>query len=228
MKNIRRYFFLAAVGFLGLVFAFTCSNPSVFAATSKVNNYISVNKISHANVTSAVWNGFPKYNYRHGYGKPEGVVIHETGNPNSTIYNEIAYMKKDYQNAFVHSFVDASRIINIANTNYLCWGVGYPGNARFLQFEQVEVHSKSAFAHEVANTAYYAAYLLKKYHLKPNDAAYDGKGTVWSHAAVAKFLGGSDHTDPVGYYASCGSKYFGQAYTMSQLYQLIKADYNKM
>ena len=51
---------------------------------------------------------------------------------------------KNYNNAFVHSFVDASHVIS--NTNYLAWGVGYPGNARFVQFEQVEVHSKSAFA----------------------------------------------------------------------------------
>ncbi|PAK65707.1 N-acetylmuramoyl-L-alanine amidase, partial [Lactococcus lactis] len=72
-------------------------------------------------------------------------------------------MKKNYNNAFVHTFVDASRIINIANTNYLAWGAGYPANARFVQFEQVEVHSKSAFAHEVANAAYYTAYTLNKY-----------------------------------------------------------------
>lgn len=198
------------------------------ASASSVNSYISSNDIGHASVTSSIWNGFPKNKYRNGVGKPEGVVVHETANPNSTIYNEIAYMKKNYSAAFVHTFVDASRIINIANTNYLAWGAGYPANARFVQFEQVRVHSKSAFAHEIANAAYYTAYTLDEYGLKPNDAAYDGKGTVWSHKAVSKFLGGSDHTDPNGYYSSMGKAYFGGAYTMAQFYQLVKTNYDNL
>ncbi|WP_243674242.1 peptidoglycan recognition protein family protein [Lentilactobacillus kisonensis] len=173
---------------------------------SAVNNYIASHKINHVSITKKVWGGFPHSKYRHGKGKPEGVVVHETGNTSSTIFDEIAYMKKNYRNAFVHSFVDDEHIINIANTDYLCWGVGYPGNARFLQFEQVEMHTKKNFAEEVENAAYYTAYLLKEYQLKPNDACYDGKGTVWSHGSVAKYLGGSDHTDPVGYYKKCGKK----------------------
>lgn len=198
------------------------------ADASSVNNYIASHNISHAKITSSVWGGFPKNKYRHGKGKPEGVVIHETANNSSTLYNEIAYMKRNYQSAFVHSFVDASRIVNIANTDYLSWGAGYPANARFVQFEQVRVHSKSAFAHEIANSAYYTAYLLNKYNLSPNDAAYDGKGTVWSHYSVAKFLGGSDHSDPVAYYASNGKKYFGSKYTMAQFYTLVKSYYNDL
>lgn len=212
---------LVTVGLVG-----THSATTAHASSSKLNDYISSQDIKPASITKSIWSGFPKNKYRNGYGKPEGVVVHETANSSSTIYNEIAYMKKNYNNAFVHSFVDASRIINIANTNYLAWGVGYPGNARFVQFEQIEVHSKSAFAHEIANAAWYTAYLLHEYNLKPNDAAYDGKGTVWSHNAVSKYLGGSSHTDPVGYYSSNGKKYFGQAYTMAQFYTLVKAYYN--
>lgn len=198
------------------------------AHAESVNSYIANHNIDHASVTSSIWGGFPKNGYRHGTGKPEGVVVHETANPNSTIYNEIAYMKRNYRSAFVHTFVDASRIINIANTNYLAWGAGYPANARFVQFEQVRVHSKSAFAHEIANTAYYTAYILNKYGLKPNDAAYDGKGTVWSHKGVSKFLGGTDHTDPTAYYASMGKTYFGAGYTFAQFYQLVKTIYNNL
>ncbi|MCY9806457.1 N-acetylmuramoyl-L-alanine amidase [Lentilactobacillus senioris] len=198
------------------------------ASSSAVNNYIKNNNISHAQVTSSVWNGFPKNKYRGGKGKPEGVVVHETANNSSTLFNEVAFMKRNYQNAFVHSFVDASRIVNIANTDYLSWGAGYPANARYVQFEQVRVHSKSAFAHEIANAAYYTAYILDKYDLKPNDAAYDGKGTVWSHYSVAKFLGGSDHSDPVAYYSATGKKYFGAKYTMAQFYTLVKDYYNEI
>ncbi|MCH5465075.1 peptidoglycan recognition protein family protein [Levilactobacillus tujiorum] len=219
---------LTALAALGVVGILGMTNATTADASSKVNNYINDKNIKPAKITKSVWSGFPKNKYRHGKGKPEGVVIHETANPSSTIYNEIAYMKRNYNNAFVHSFVDGSRIINIANTDYLSWGVGFPGNARFVQFEQVEVHSKSAFAHEVANAAWYTAYLLNKYNLKPNDAAYDGKGTVWSHGSVAKHLGGSSHTDPVGYYSSTGKRYFGQKYTMAAFYQMVKKYYNAM
>ena len=137
-------------------------------------------------------------------------------------------MKRDYNNAFVHSFVDNHHIINVASTKYRCWGVGNPGNARFLQFEQIEMHSKRAFAEEVNNSAYYTAHLLKDYRLKPKDAAYSGKGTVWSHASVAKHLGGSDHTDPVAYYRSSGFRWFGQPYNMHQFYQLALHYYHHL
>lgn len=219
---------LTALATLGAAGVLSFSTTTASAATSKVNSYISSQNITPAKITKSIWSGFPHYKYRNGKGKPEGVVVHETANASSTIYNEIAYMKRNYNNAFVHSFVDGSRIINIANTDYLAWGVGSPGNARFVQFEQVEVHSKSAFAHEIANASWYTAYLLKEYNLKPNNASSDGKGTVWSHAAVAKYLGGSTHTDPVGYYASAGSKYFGQKYTMSMFYQMVEKYYNAM
>lgn len=215
-------FAAAAIAAMG-IFSFSSTTHA-----ESVNSYIANNNISHANITSSIWGGFPKNAYRKETGKPEGVVVHETANPNSTIYNEIAYMKKNYQAAFVHSFVDASRIINIANTNYLAWGAGYPANARFVQFEQVRVHSKSAFAHEIANAAYYTAYILDKYGLTPNDAAYDGKGTVWSHGGVSKFLGGTDHTDPTAYYASMGKTYFGASYTFAQFYQLVKTTYENL
>lgn len=209
-----------------LVGLLVVKTPSVKAEA--VNSYISSKKIKPAGITTAIWSGFPKNDYNKGYGKPEGVVVHETANASSTIYGEINYMKANYNNAFVHSFVDATHIINIANTNYLSWGVGYPGNGKYVQFEQIEVHSKSAFAHEIANAAWYTAYLLNKYNLSPNDACYDGKGTVWSHKAVAQYYGGSTHTDPYGYYMSNGKKYFGQGYTMAQFYQLVKKYYTSI
>ncbi|WP_283678963.1 N-acetylmuramoyl-L-alanine amidase [Lentilactobacillus sp. Marseille-Q4993] len=205
------------------IFTFSTSQA---AHAESVNSYIANKNIGHAKTTHSIWGGFPKNKYRHG--KPEGVVVHETANPSSTLYNEIAYMKKNYNNAFVHTFIDASRIVNIANTKYLSWGAGPVANQRFIQFEQVRVHSKSAFAHEVANAAYYTASALHKYGLKPNDAAYDGKGTVWSHGAVSKFLGGTNHTDPKAYYSQSGKKWFGKSYTFADFYKLVKTTYNNL
>ncbi|MEE8843509.1 MAG: N-acetylmuramoyl-L-alanine amidase [Lentilactobacillus sunkii] len=220
--NLMRIFLRTTLGIVAFIGVST-----LFLVTahgdSAVNNYIYQNNLQPANVTKSIWSGFPTNKYT--TGKPDGVVVHETGNPNSTIYGEIAYMKKNYQNAFVHSYVDVSRVINIANTDYLAWGCGFPGNGRFLQFEQVEVHSKSAFAKEVNNAANYTAELLHQYNLPLNNAVNDGKGTVWSHKAVAHYLGGSDHVDPDGYYAKSGQTYFGQAYTMNDFYALVKHYY---
>lgn len=92
------------------------------ASANRINDYIASQNYGTPTITKSIWSGFPKNKYR--YGKPEGVVVHETANPNSTIYNEIAYMQRNYQSAFVHTFVDGSRIINIANPNYLSWGRG--------------------------------------------------------------------------------------------------------
>lgn len=221
-KTTRTIGHLIATFMVGIVMMLAASLQ--VDASSAVNTYILNHKLTPANVTKQIWSGFPKNKYTSG--KPTGVVVHETGNPNSTIFSEIAYMKQNYQNAFVHSYVDASRVINIADTSYLAWGCAYPGNGEFIQFEQVEVHSKAAFAKEVNNAANYTAELLHQYNLPLNDAAYDGQGTVWSHNAVSKFLGGTDHTDPTGYYATSGKQFFGQAYTMSDFYQLVKHYYN--
>src|SRR5699024_3240296 len=36
------------------------------------------------------------------------------------------------------------------------------------------------------------------------DASKDGNGTVWGHVHVSKYLGGTDHTDPIAYFNSVG------------------------
>ncbi|MCZ2492049.1 peptidoglycan recognition protein family protein, partial [Dellaglioa carnosa] len=202
-------------------------------SASKVNDYIHSKNIQSSGISFPIWSGFPTddMGYRKGKNHPEGVVVHETANPNSTINNEIAYMKSNYENAFVHTFVDNSHIINIADTNNMSWGSGPKGNARFVQFEQVEVKSKDAFAREIKNAAYYTAYVLNHYKLKPVLATGGNRGngaTVWSHGDVTRYLGGTDHTDPDGYYASAGKKWFGQAYTMTDLFKLVQEEYNKM
>ena len=45
--------------------------------------------------------------------------MHDTANDNSTIDGEIAFMKRNYNSAFVHAFVDGNRIVETAPTDYL-------------------------------------------------------------------------------------------------------------
>ncbi|WP_409022137.1 N-acetylmuramoyl-L-alanine amidase [Dellaglioa sp. P0083] len=214
---------------LGIVAA-GLMNQSV-SASSKVNNYIHSQHIAPNEITSAIWGGFPTDDMAYRQGKPEGVVVHETANPSSTIYGEMAFMKANYGNAFVHSFVDDHNIINIAKTNVMSWGSGPKGNQRFVQFEETRVHSKSAFAREVNNAAYYTAYILRQYGLKPSLATASNHGagaTIWAHADVSKYLGATDHGDPVGYYSESGSRWFNDSYSMTDLYDLIQEYYTQL
>lgn len=220
MSGRKHYFKIAIISLLSL-FLFLSLGMITSHASSNVNSYIYQHHLKPARITRRIDHHFPKLPYRHGINRPEGVVVHETADPHMSTHQEIIRMERDYNRAFVHSYVDNNHIINIASTKYLCYGVSRPGNYRFIQFEQTEVHNKRAFAKEVNNAAYYTAHLLKQYRLKPRDAVYTGKGTVWSHHAVSRFIHGTDHTDPDGYYRRSGEHWFKQPYNMKQFYQLV-------
>ena len=68
------------------------------------------------------------------------------------------------------------------------------------------------------NYADYAATQLQYYGLTPNSAENDGQGTVWTHYAISRFLGGTDHSDPHAYLQS-------HNYTYNELYDLINEKY---
>ena len=135
---------------------------------SSINNYIRKNNFTAPNYEQDIASYLPKYNYR--YGKPEGIVMHDTTNDNSTITGEINYMKNNYNSAFVHAYVDGNRIIETANTDYLAWGAGAPANERFIHVELVHTHDYDSFARSINNYADYAATNLRYYGLKPDSA----------------------------------------------------------
>ncbi|RAK49242.1 hypothetical protein BHX94_07785 [Macrococcoides bohemicum] len=161
----------------------------------------------------------PKIAYRNGVAKPEGIVAHETANPTSTIDGEIAYMKRNYTNAFVHAFIDDKRIVEVADTDYISWGAGPVANPRYINVELVRVYGKEAFSRSINNYADYFATNLLYYGLPLDNAHYDGNGTVWNHKGVSNFLGGTDHTDPIGWFQA-------NNYTFDEFYNLVSEKYN--
>ncbi|MCD7134820.1 N-acetylmuramoyl-L-alanine amidase, partial [Limosilactobacillus rudii] len=197
---------------------------------NKINSYIMNNGIGHADISYV--NAIPDVS-RHSYsgttdGKPNMVVVHETANPNDSIWGEINYEKQHYDSAFVHAFVDDNNIIQISDTDHEAWGAAYPANGRAVQFEQVEVYGAWNFARELVNAAYYTAYNMRKYGLTPSLAQSNGTGTLWSHHNVSQYLGGTDHTDPDGYWSNRASRYFGTGYNMSDFLQLVNYEYSKL
>ncbi|MEB7784224.1 LysM peptidoglycan-binding domain-containing protein [Mammaliicoccus sciuri] len=179
-----------------------------------VNSYISKNSIKPSKIVKdSRINTLPKYNYKSS--KFIGVVIHETANPNSTIEGEVNYMYNNYFNAFVHAYASGNKIIQTAPSNYLAWGAGANANPYFYQIELVRAHSFDEFARSVNNQAYLTAQMLKQNGLKPSLADNNqGSGTIISHNAISRYWGGTDHTDPVGYFNQWG-------YNMNQFYELV-------
>ncbi|WEV71628.1 SLAP domain-containing protein [Lactobacillus sp. ESL0785] len=139
-------------------------------------------------------------------GSPEGVVIHETATPNATAHDEAIYFNREWKNisTYVHAFVDKTGVIQMMSPDYSTWGAGPVANDRFIQVELCEEDNQTDFVKSVNNDAIYVAQLLHHYNLTPDNASNDGQGTIWSHHAVTKFLGGTDHTDPDGYFAKWG------------------------
>ena len=123
-------------------------------------------------------------------------------------------MKNNYESAFVHAFVDGNRIVETAPTDYLSWGAGPAGNERFINVEIVHTHDYASFARSMNNYADYAATQLVYYGLKPDSAENDGQGTVWTHYAISRWLGGTDHADPHQYFSN-------HNYSYAELYDLI-------
>ena len=185
---------------------------------SSINDYIRKKNFKAPQIEEDYSSYFPKYGYRNGVGLPEGIVVHDTANENSTITGEINYMKNNYNSAFVHAFVDGNRIIETAPTDYLSWGAGPNANNRFINVEIVHTHDYDSFARSMNNYADYAATQLQYYGLKPNSAENDGSGTVWTHAAISRWLGGTDHADPHGYLQQ-------HNYSYNELYDLINEKY---
>jgi hypothetical protein len=211
------------------------STPAV-EGTSAVNNYIMEQAIAPAGETLRL-GGITmqsKYDLKYTGGKPTVVIIHESANNTSTIENEITYMTRNQESAFVHSWVDGSKLITIADTARNCWGSGAWGNRYGIQIEQTRVHSKAEFAKQIATLANWTANQMIKYkmgtpRLNTTTEKTDYKkfnGNLMSHEMVSRQWGGTDHTDPVWYWQDRGVNYFGQAYDMNQFLNLVKYYYN--
>ncbi|RKQ34311.1 peptidoglycan recognition protein family protein [Oceanobacillus halophilus] len=184
-----------------------------------VNNYI--RNLNVSKVRYEYKDFFTKFTYRNGYGAIEGVVAHETANDNSNITQEISYMSRNHENAFVHAFVDHENIIEIHPLNYGAWGAGRIANQRFVHVELVRVNNFDQFARSINNYADYIADILYTYNLGVNSAERDGKGTLWSHKAVSIHLGKTNHVDPHGYFARYG-------YNWNEFLELVNDRHNKI
>ena len=210
--------------------ASTMSTMSLSDAITDINQYISDNNFDVAEIKYDYIPNLPKYAYHSNYGwdpesgevgKPKGVVLHDVGNENSTIYGEIEYMSRNWENAFVHAFVDADNIIQVADTDYLAYGAGPVSNDMHMHVELMRYDNAHDFAKSINNYADYIANLLYKYKLPVVSAEETGEGTLYSHVAVSNHLGGTASPDPYEYFARFDYEY-------NDVINLIGQRYNDM
>lgn len=136
------------------------------------------------------------------------VIAHESGNPNNTsskaLDNELAYMKRNYNNAFVSHWVGGGgRIVQLAPVGKLQYGCGPKGNPHcYAQVELARTSDKTQFKED------YKAYiwLLRKLAIDAGvSVALDGSGKgIKTHKWITNNLGGTTHVDPYSYIASMG------------------------
>ena len=197
---------------------------------NEINSYLTQSGLPHAKITKQISSIFEQRGYSTSSGNPRGVVIHDTGNENSTISSEVSYMKQNYSSTrvFVHTFIGNQQILNIADTKYMAEGAGPYANPYFVQFEMPHEYTAASFANQLGNAAYYTAYILKQNNLPVAKGTKDGGGTVWTHAMISSYLGGTDHEDPISYWSTTARKLFGTTYNINNFVELVQAYYNQM
>ena len=156
-------------------------------------------------------------------GKPEGAVLHEPANT-GLIQNQIAYELRDPENnGIVHAWSSDAEIREILSTDYKCWGAGGVANARFAQIECCRFDNKARAVASIDRGLFWAAYQLFYYNLPCTDATKTGSGTVWTHLAVSRFLGNTDHTDPIAYWSSVGVSWDAAFAQIKRYYDALHA-----
>ncbi|MCQ6284863.1 N-acetylmuramoyl-L-alanine amidase [Bacillus cereus] len=139
----------------------------------------------------------PKTPYRGGIGAYEGVVAHSTATPEAPAINIQRYETRTWRNAFVHYAVDWNESIQIADTKYIAYGGGPAANKRFVHVELCETADYTKFKRSYEKYVKLLAKILQDNNLSVE------KG-LWTHNDVRKYLGGTDHEDPIDYLRSHG------------------------
>ncbi|MED1116454.1 N-acetylmuramoyl-L-alanine amidase [Bacillus paramycoides] len=139
----------------------------------------------------------PKQAYRNGVGAYEGVVAHSTATPEAPAINIQKYESRTWRSAFVHYAVDWGETIQIADTKYIAYGAGSGANKRFVHVELCETANYEKFKRSYEKYVRLLAKILK-------DNGLSVEKGLWTHYDVTKYLGGTDHEDPLDYLRSHG------------------------
>lgn len=135
----------------------------------------------------------------HGYLNAQYLVIHETANPGASAWNHVLYWRGNDTYAVHHVMeLDGSTVYNTVPENRLCWHVGN-GNYATIGIELAHATNASDFARQWSEAVRWAGDELRAH-------GWD-TSRLLSHYQAARIWGGSDHTDPTGYFAEYGKSW---------------------
>lgn len=132
----------------------------------------------------------------HGYNSADYLVVHETANPGASAYNHVLYWGREpaYAVHFVME-LDGSVVYNTVPDDRLCWHVGN-ANWRTVGIELAHAVTRTQFdAQWREAVAWCGDYLASRGW---------GVDRLLSHDECRRMWGGTDHTDPIGYFAQYG------------------------
>lgn len=132
----------------------------------------------------------------HGYLNASYLVVHETANPGASAYNHTLLWSRDGTYAVHHVMeLDGSTVYNTVSENRLCWHVGN-GNGYTIGIELAHATNASDFAKQWGEAVKWTGDELRA-------RGWD-TSRLLSHYEAAQRWGGSDHTDPNGYFRQYG------------------------
>lgn len=165
----------AALAAFFLALAISLSAPSGAEAYRSVDSYVSDG---------------------HGYLNAGYLVIHETANPGASAYDHTLLWSRDDTYAVHHVMeLDGSTVYDTVAENRLCWHVGN-GNGYAIGIELAHATDPSDFAKQWGEAVKWTGDELRAH-------GWD-TSRLLSHYEAARRWGGSDHTDPNGYFRSYG------------------------
>lgn len=136
--------------------------------------------------------------YGHGWMDPDYLVVHETANPGASAWNHVLYWGNNQPWIEMAHYVmelDGSVVYHTQSDDTIAWHVGN-GNAYTVGIELAHAVSQTQFDNQWNEAVKWCGdYLMSKGW---------GIDRLLSHAECAYIWGGTDHTDPNGYFASFG------------------------
>ncbi|KEO81482.1 N-acetylmuramoyl-L-alanine amidase family protein [Tumebacillus flagellatus] len=124
------------------------------------------------------------------------LVLHETASPGATARNELAYFNSGPRDANAHGFIDWNEVLLTLPLDEVGWHVGQPANQWTEGYELCHATNTADFA---------KVWGIATQWFARRCAAYGrGADMIRSHHEIAQQFGGTDHTDPDGYFAAFG------------------------
>lgn len=134
-------------------------------------------------------------NQGHGSCTPKYLFVHETANPGASAYNHSLLYSRGYDYAVQYVSDKTGNVYHCVPDNRLAWGVGN-GNRYGVNLEICHETNAADF-----KKGWDTAVAFVAWYLKTRGWTIDN---LMSHDECRKKWGGTDHTDPVGYFKKYG------------------------